>query len=69
MKIMHTDNFGGDYPDEKFVEGLPCFGDHERGMAQAQLICNAINKVTGPDSARFYKVVADNYELQPGFEP
>ena len=64
MRIMHTDNFGGDYPDEKFVEGLPNL-DKDR----MQKIADAINTQQGPDAARYYKVVPNDYKLQPGFEP
>lgn len=63
-KIVNTDNFGEDYPNEKFVENLPVLS-----AGQATLICDAINR-TQPDNApRFFKVVADDYQLQPGFEP
>lgn len=64
MKIMHTDNFAGDYPDEKFVTGLP-------GLNPEQLrqVCDLINSFTGPDAPRYYQVVEDDYVLQPGFEP
>jgi hypothetical protein len=65
MKIMHTDNFGGDYPDEKFVEGLPS-GLSREAM---QRIANAINQETGLNWPRYYQVVPDDYQLQPGFEP
>jgi hypothetical protein len=63
-KIIHTDNFGGDYPDEKFVTGLPVL-DRPR----MQKICDAINAVTGEAYSRYYAVVDDDYKLQPGFEP
>lgn len=64
MKIIHTDNFGGDYPDEKFVTELPCLRKDA-----LQRICDAINKETGEHASRFYRVVEDDYQLQPGFEP
>lgn len=67
MKIIHTDNLGGDYPDEKFVTGLPRLPE-----AELQAICNIINDATNSEAVtapRYYKVVADDYELQPGFEP
>lgn len=63
-KIVNTDNFGGDYPNEKFVTGLPCLSEE-----RLQLIADVINAQTGRDAPRFYKVVPDDYELQPGFEP
>ena len=64
MKIVNTDNFGGDYPDEKFVEGLP-----RLTKTHAEAICAAINAGLPETHSRYYKVVPDDYELQPGFEP
>jgi len=62
MRIVDTDNFGGDYPNEKF---------HHCSMSKedAQAICDILNKYGGPYAARYYKVVPDDYKLQPGFEP
>lgn len=63
MRIMHTDNFGGDYPGECFVEGLPVLS-----RDKLQQIANTIN--AGNEFApRFYSVVEDDYKLRPGFEP
>lgn len=64
MKIVHTDNFGGDYPDERFVTGLP-----RLAQVELQEIVDLIHKIVGPDYHRYYKVVEDDYELKPGFEP
>jgi len=61
---MHTDNYGRDYPDEKFVEGIPSLD-----YAAMQRIANAINRELGDHAPRFYQVVPDDYQLQPGFEP
>lgn len=63
MKIVETDNYGGDYPDEKFLN-LPHLNKN-----RAQIICNAINDCFGEHYSRFWKVVEDDYKLQPGFEP
>ena len=63
-KIVDTDNFGGDYPDEKFVENLPRLTE-----AHAKAIADAINAGLPENHSRYYKVVPDDYELQPGFEP
>lgn len=63
FKIMHTDNFGGDYPDEKFVEGLG-----NMNPSQAAEICDAINRARTDDS-RYYRVVPHDYVLVPGFKP
>lgn len=64
MKIVNTDNYGGDYPNEKFVENLP-----RMTPDQARAVCEAINATQPENSPRYFKVVTDNYELQPGFEP
>lgn len=64
MKIVNTDNFGGDYPDEKFVENLPYL--NKEGLLR---IAEAINIELGPHHSRFFRVVEDDYKLQPGFEP
>ena len=66
MRIIHTDNFGGDYPNEKFVEGLPKMTEEH-----AQAVADAINNGFPKDYTypRFYRVVPNDYKLQPGFEP
>lgn len=65
MRIIHTDNFAGDYPDEKFVTGLPSLNQESM-----QRICDAINKeCSGAHASRYWKVVPDDYVLIPGFEP
>ena len=63
MKIVETDNFGGDYPNEKFVN-IPSLPEEE-----AKQIAKIINDYTGPNSMRYWKVVDNDYELGPGFEP
>lgn len=64
MKIMHTDNFAGDYPDEKFVTELPIMSKEH-----ADEICKAINSRLGDFSPRIWFVVSDDYKLRPGFYP
>jgi hypothetical protein len=63
-RIVETDNFGGDYPDEKFLNiGLIT---RETAIEIARLI----NKELSGDSCpRYWKVVKMGYELIPGFEP
>lgn len=62
-KIVDTDNFGRDYPNERFVAvGIP-------SKEMAQIMCKALNQQTGPDSQRYYFAVEDDYVLVPGFEP
>lgn len=64
MKIVETDNFSGDYPDEKFVNQSPVSKD------AAEEIVKYINKRwSGDRASRYWKVVEDDYKLQPGFEP
>ena len=64
-KIVETDNFGGDYPDEQFVNVAPTT------QAKAQMIADAINAVfcAHENAHRFWRVVPQGYKLQPGFEP
>ena len=70
-KIVNTDNFGGDYPDEVFLAGIqetraaPLSFSKE----QAQKIADVLN---GPDAqynTRYWKVVDDDYQLSRGFRP
>jgi hypothetical protein len=62
MRIIDTDNFGGDYPNEKF---------HLFSMSAgaAQDICGILNAERPPDSDRWFRAVEDDYKLQPGFTP
>lgn len=63
MKIVDTDNFDGDYPDEKVIaEGI-------KQKKHAEIMCKALNDAAGNYSRRFYMVVEDDYVLRPGFEP
>lgn len=61
-RIVDTDNYAGDYPNEKFI-----------GPRMSRQACEAvayiINKEAGPDHPRYFKVVEDDYVLAPGFEP
>jgi hypothetical protein len=62
-RIVDTDNFGGDYPDEKFVG--PEFDVREEAEQEAAVL----NGDPVPYASRYYKVVEMPYKLQPGFEP
>ena len=62
-KIIETDNFGGDYPDEKFVN-VPAM---EQG--KADLVAQAINIAFPSDFPRYWRAVPEGYTLQPGFTP
>lgn len=64
MKIVDTDNFGGDYPNEQVI------ADNIQSQKYADIMCEALNaKVGGEHALRYYKVVADDYVLVPGFQP
>ena len=60
-RVVNTDNFGGDYPEEKFVtETLT--------KSAAEQVAEDLNKTLSNYSPRYYKVVKEDYKLQPGFE-
>ena len=61
-QIVETDNYGGDYPDEKFVL-FPMTKEH------ANQVATAINNAAGEHASRYWKVEKLGYQLQPGFEP
>lgn len=64
MKIVDSDNFGGDYPDERVIaEGIT-------NEQFAKVMCAAlVARYSGENATRFYKVVPDDYVLAHGFEP
>jgi hypothetical protein len=66
FKIVETDNYGRDYPNESFVN-VPDF----RSKVEAEAVANAINAAhcVGDYAPRFWKVVPDDYTLAPVFEP
>jgi hypothetical protein len=63
MRIVETDNFGGDYPNEQFLNIVAVPEEHARKIA------DAINAAMGPNCHRYWKVVPNDYKLQPGFTP
>lgn len=63
-RIVDTDNFNGDYPNESFVEDAEF-----ETLALAQCTADEMNMGGGPYASRYFKVVEMPYELQPGFEP
>ncbi len=63
MKIVNTDAFGGDYPNEFFIN-LPSLTKE-----CCQEIADIVNGAQDTDCSRYWKVVPDDYKLQPGFEP
>lgn len=65
FRVINTDNFGGDYPDERFVENVPRFTTAE----QAQRLADACNAAVPDSYDRYWRVVDEDYILIPGFEP
>lgn len=65
-RLVDTDNFGGDYPDERFVVvGIP-------SLEMARCFAGAWNALEGGNSPRVLHVeehVEIEYALIPGFEP
>lgn len=62
-RLVDTDNQGGDYPNEKFID-IYCMSEEH-----AKAIAKAINDGYGDESPRYTKVVKDTYTLQPCFIP
>lgn len=65
-RVVDTDNFGGDYPDERVVASG--FASEQ----QASVYADTVNTKRGEHSQRFLKVVKHfeiAYILSPGFEP
>ncbi len=65
FKIVETDNFGGDYPNEKFVNIPACCEEDAKRIAGA--INHAFHK--GGAYPRWWQVRPGDYKLAPGFEP
>lgn len=65
MRVVETDNFCGDYPYEQWA----C--PYSLSKHKADAIANLFNELMcdSQDSPRWWKVVDDDYQLQPGFEP
>jgi len=57
MKIVETDNFGGDYPDESFLP-LPSMT-----IAHANAVARVINSGFPENYPRYWKVEDDDYVL------
>jgi hypothetical protein len=59
-RVVETDNYGGDYPDEKWA--LP--------YCMAEDVAKDIAKILNDHMAhnRYWKVVTKDYTLQPAFE-
>lgn len=66
--VVDTDNFGGDYPDERFVENTDT-GVLKDVAERIAARYNGPEPKDGYHPPRFYKVVKLPYKLQPGFQP
>lgn len=62
MRIIDTDNYGGDYPNERFWFG-------RLTSWKAEELCKELNRIKPLGEDRYFQVVRDDYTLQPGFEP
>lgn len=62
-RIVETDNFGGDYPNESFLP-IPPMPEED-----AKIVADLINKAAGQHATRYWKVVDLDYKLAPAFEP
>ena len=64
VKIIDTDNFGGDYPNEKIV------AENIENRLFAEVMAEALNnKFSGTHASRYYRIVEGGHTLQKGFEP
>ena len=62
FRVVETDNFGGDYPNESFAG--PCLSRED-----AVRVADIFNHATHATHPRFWKVEPSDYKLQPGFKP
>jgi hypothetical protein len=63
MRIIETDNFDRDYPNEEDI------AIRIKSLRHADIMCKALNAATGEYAVRFYRVVTDDYVLRPGDVP
>lgn len=62
FRVVETDNFGRDFPDESFCGPLLT-------EQNANLVADVFNEAVHPNHPRYWKVVSVEYKLQPGFSP
>jgi hypothetical protein len=73
--VIETDNFAGDYPDEKALAWADSKGNTHRcqfTQNEAEMIEKVLNdsRVVGdPHAKRYHRGTLFEHELQPGFEP
>jgi hypothetical protein len=73
FKIVNTDNFGGDYPDEAVLGTMDADGKFRPKLVSARRakdIADVLNLENIGDCApRYWAVRTDDYELRGPFEP
>lgn len=62
-RIVETDNYASDWPDESFLQ-LPLMS-----KTDAERVAMHINACFLNEHPRFWRAVPENYTLKPGFEP
>jgi len=72
--VVNTDNFGGDYPDEKALAVIDAAGKMRVklfGEREAERVATMLNEFdhNGDDSPRYWTTRRASYKLQGGFEP
>lgn len=76
--LVDTDNFGGDYPDERFLKTFVVGKRFETTRIESEAfsfsdegLAGRVAKSFNQDDmqTRCVKVVREGYQLQPGFEP
>ena len=70
--VVDTDNFGGDYPNEKYLSITDSEGNTRPRLfrrEEAEKVVEAINSLAPKNAPRWYKVEPASYQLKPGFEP
>ncbi len=72
-RILETDNYGSDYPNEYFISFIDSEGNSYplefNCKEEAQVIANAFNQIRYNGNNRFFKEVEKNYKLTGSFEP
>lgn len=64
FRVIETDNFGGDYPDESWQSPELT----EQAANEVAALYNR-ERCAHASAPRFYRVVPSDYKLQPGFQP
>lgn len=62
FRVVETDNFGRDYPNESFA-------GPRMSREDANRVADIFNAAAGNKHPRFWKVEPVTYRLQPGFAP